>query len=261
MAKLDKPNNKTKILVNVYEPLIVIMKHKFDSAFLKRDSYLDLAFRNEITLLREEMTTPNSDQVKSYISNNLKQLNLKPLNILLSIETVDLMNKVCKEKNIPRDVFVNRFILLLISSDTVLYSLFGHDENMKQCLDCGLHEYVIEERSFYDRSCILDTIEDFVKTDPFFGLRAHCAGFTKLSMFVFKKDALNKLPDEYEFLKTKNTLGFNTFMTDEEVSKQELKDEKIDLKNSNLDRLLTFAKREIQEKQKKDRKKQEGGEK
>src|SRR5664279_3732773 len=105
----EKP--KTKVLVNVYEPLIVLVKHKMDAICLKRDAYLDKALRHEIEDLRKEITIPNSDKAKSYIADNLKQLKLKPLHLLLSTETVDLINAVCKEKNVPRDSFINRFFL------------------------------------------------------------------------------------------------------------------------------------------------------
>ena len=124
MAITEKTENKTKVLVNVYEPVIAIMKHKLDAACLKRDAYLDKALKSEAGFLREEVTTPNSDKAKNYIADNLKQLKLKPLNLLLSTETVELMNEVCKEKNIPRDAFINRAFLLLIASDTVIDVLF-----------------------------------------------------------------------------------------------------------------------------------------
>ena len=67
----------------------------------------------------------------------------------------------------------------------------------------------------------------------------------KLYSYAFEKNALNKLPDEYAFLKTNNTLGFNTFMTDDEVSEQEALDKSINAKVQ-LDKLLAFAKKEKQ---------------
>ena len=102
MATAKEETNKTKVLVNVYEPLITIMKHKMDAACLKRDAYLDKALRCEAELLREEITTPNSERAKTYIADNLKQLRLKPLGyLLLSQETVELINDVCKRKERP----------------------------------------------------------------------------------------------------------------------------------------------------------------
>ena len=124
MATADKTENKTKVLVNVYEPLIAIMKHKFDAACLKRDAYLDKALRIEAGFLRSEVKEPNSDRARNFIAENLKELKLKPLSLSLSTETVELVNEVCKEKNIPRDSFINRFFLLLVASETILKALF-----------------------------------------------------------------------------------------------------------------------------------------
>ena len=91
---MQKPKQQeiTKVMVNVYEPLIAIMKYKFDAACLKRDAYLDLALRCESQFLREEVTKPNSEKAKSYIAKSLQQLKLKQLNLSLSVETVELMN-------------------------------------------------------------------------------------------------------------------------------------------------------------------------
>ncbi len=144
MATADQTENKTKVLVNVYEPLVAIMKHKFDAACLKRDAYLDRALRIEAAMLREEVTTPNSDQANNFITENLKQLRLKPLNLLLSTETVELINEVCKEKNIPRDSFINRFFLLMIASDTILKALFffnrGKIEDIENAYDYAFYD-------------------------------------------------------------------------------------------------------------------------
>jgi hypothetical protein len=240
---------KTKVLVNVYEPLIAIMKHKFDAACLKRDAYLDKAFKSEAGFLKEEVTVPNSDKAKNYIADNLKQLKLKPLNLLLSTETVELINEVCKEKNIPRDAFINRVFFLLIASNSVLKALFT-DERMKfddyHLLDYE-GTYNAAEGGFFDRSNVLDTIEEFVATSPFWRLRAVFEDFWEgLYRYAFKKNALNKLPDDLAFLKTDNILGFNTFMTDDEVSEQEDLDKPISVKKAELDKLLAFAKKEKQ---------------
>lgn len=245
MAIQKETENKTKVLVNVYEPVITIMKHKLDAACLKRDAYLDKALRIEAGLLREEVTTPNSDKAKSYIADNLKQLRLKPLNLLLSAETVELINEVCKEKNIPRDAFINRVFLLLIASDNVLMALFGHDVDTKIYLDCGLNGFHYDVSDSGNRPNILDTVEDFVTTSPFFRLRLLITENLKLYSYAFKKNYLNTLPEEYAFIKTDNTLGFNTFMTDDEVSEQEALDKTFSAK-TDLDKLLAFAKKEKQ---------------
>jgi hypothetical protein len=262
MAIAKETENKTKVLVNVYDPVIAIMKHKFDAACLKRDAYLDKALKSEAGFLREEVTTPNSDKAKNYIADNLKQLKLKPLNLLLSTETVELMNEVCKEKNIPRDAFINRAFLLLIASDTVIDVLFfGLYKKHNPSLDFESWGYDwdewghnINQKSYwkmhhcFNRPNILDSIEEFVDINPFWRLRDYFSCYEKdwkMYSSPFEKKALNNLPDEYAFLKTDNTLGFNTFMTDHDVSELEALDKTISAKVE-VDKLLAFAKKEKQ---------------
>lgn len=262
MENSEKSQNKTKVLVNVYEPLIAIMKHKFDAACLKRDAYLDKALRIEARLLKEEVTMPNSDKAKSYVAENLKQLRLKPLNLLLSTETVELVSEVCKEKNIPRDVFINRVFLLLIASDTVIDVLFfglykkhnqNHDlESWADDWDEWGGNIQLQPnwkmRSCFNRPNILDSIEEFVEINPFWRLRDYFSCYEKgwkMYNYPFEKMALNNLPDEYAFLKTDNTLGFNTFMSDDEISEQEAFTKTFSARIE-LDKLLAFAKKEKQ---------------
>jgi hypothetical protein len=260
MATSEQTDNKTKVLVNVYEPLIGIMKSRFEDACLKRDAYLNKALKSEAGFLREELTTPNSDKAKSFIADNLKQLRLKPLNLLLSTETVELINQVCKEKNVPRDSFINRFFLLLIASDTLIYTLFFPYFNKisggwdLEAWDSDWDEWRPDSVRYskitkcFNRPNIIDSIEDFVEINPFWRLRDYFYNWEqnwKMYNFSFEKNALNNLPDEFTFLKTDNSLGFNTFMSDTEVFKQEAQDNLIGAKVE-LDKLLAFTKKEKQ---------------
>ncbi|MGZ3767903.1 MAG: hypothetical protein ACXVA2_24780 [Mucilaginibacter sp.] len=240
MTITEKKENKTKILVNVYEPLIDIMKTKMDAACLKRDAYLDKALRCESGFLQEAPTS-NSDKAKNYITDNLRQLKLKPLNLLLSTETIDLMNAVCKEKNVPRDAFINRVFLLMIANDTIIDTLFLKfiKEHVSYDIkDC--HDYLSDIGWYSDADNeldalmgdrpirvpnILDLIEGAVGVPPLWKLRSLFAwstsDFGDLYQFPFEKNALRNLPSEYGPLRAENSLGFNVFMDDEEVSKQE----------------------------------------
>jgi hypothetical protein len=217
----EKTDNKTKVLVNVYKPLVDIVKLRFDKACLKRDAYLDKALRIEAGFLRDEVPMPNSEMAKKFIVDNLKQLKPKqPLNLLLSKETAELLNDVCDKKNIPRDAFINRFLLLLTASDSVLKALFS-DEAEAVLLEGG--DFYGPEEVFYIRSNVIDTIEEFVSTTPFFWLRAGFENsYTTLSCYPFKRNALCSLPDEYDLLKTSNALGFNVFMSGEDIKIDEL---------------------------------------
>jgi hypothetical protein len=175
MATADKTENKTKVLVNVYEPLIAIMKHKFDAACLKRDAYLDKALRIEAGFLRSEVKEPNSDRARNFIAENLKELKLKPLSLSLSTETVELVNEVCKEKNIPRDSFINRLFLLLIASETILKALFlFHQvkiEDIEEAFLCAKEGWRFEKRDRIEQINILDLFESFSEKPPLLEIR------------------------------------------------------------------------------------------
>lgn len=261
MQKSKQQEKNTKVMVNVYEPIIGIMKHKVDAACLKRDAYLDLVLRCESKLLRTEVTKPNSDKAKSYITKSLKQLKLKQLNLSLSVETVELMNEVCKEKNIPRDAFINRVFLLLIASSTMISSLFNGEELRDSDGSFTWNDYWLDpEADVHDsihlllrRPNILSTLEEFVKDSPFLMLRGflqYMEGNPLLYNYAFKKDALLNLPHDYNPLRAENTIGFNTFMTDEYVSKLEVLDSDIN-KQAVGDSLSVFMQKDEQDWQKK----------
>ena len=291
MATTSEETNKTKVLVNVYEPLLVFMKHKMDEACLKRDAYLDKALRFEAELLREEIKTPNSDMAKTYIADNLKELRLKPLNLLLSQETVELINEVCKEKNVPRDVFINRFFLLSVASNTILNSLFHeiiHKYNRKLVEEyhCKEDELSFDESGSYDATdaiyeharhnpgniynCdnVLDAIAGYITLNPFSRQRAIINGIMgeinydnklynddKLYSLPFTKDALKTLPDGYEIFKAETALGFNTFMSDKQIYDEKEKEEALNKKLNNeseKDKLLAIIQKEKQLRTKKE---------
>lgn len=264
MATADKTENKTKVLVNVYEPLIAIMKHKFDAACLKRDAYLDKALRIEAGFLRDEVEKPNSDRARNFIAENLKELKLKPLSLSLSIETTELINEVCKDKNIPRDSFINRFFLLMIASDTILKSLFFFHIGKIEDIETAYRLVGNEVNVYFDfyhpdiekQINGLDIIEMYSNKSPLYIIREafNEINFNELDFiengkkikiytYVFNKNCFSILPDEYSFIKTKNMFGFNTYIPDDELPKEGTSSPTTLAKNE-LDKLLAFTKSE-----------------
>jgi hypothetical protein len=240
--------SKTKLVVNVHAPLLLLMQLKFEATFLKRDAYLNNALRIEAEYLRKEIATPNSDMAKTFITKQLTALKLKPLNLLLSTETVDLINDVCKEKNITRDSFINRFFLLLTASDIVLDACFseflkiGNAETISDYIRTfsidDFDSMIYLQFIPYYNSNVIDSIEEFVtQHPPFIRIRAilnhiidNCDDEkmrhyrSAMYLFPFSKMALQKLPPDYKILEVDNSLGFNPFMTDKEIDLQELDD-------------------------------------
>lgn len=264
--KISKNENKIKTVFNIYEPLIPLMKSKLDEACLKRDVYLDKALLCESDFLRKEVTTPNSVKAKNYILKSLKELELKPVNLLLSKETVDLMNEVCKEKNIPRDAFVNRVFLLLIASNMVIDALFfglfkKHNPDLdfefwgmdwdEWANNIQLQHYQKMYRCF-DHPNIFASIEEFVNIDPFWRLRDYFSCYEKdwkLYGHPFEKDALSNLSVNYGDLRVENTIGFNTFISDDDIPKQEVHYSEVNNIKAKTDSVLATMEQEEQERQ------------
>jgi hypothetical protein len=227
MANKDE-NGKTKVLVNIYGPLLKRLKRELDKACLKRDAYLDLALRRESEFLRVEIAEKNSAKAARYISEAIKRLNTIQVSLQISTETADLMKVVCNENNIPRDAFINRFVLLLTAPEAVLKAAipaFGEIELIEDVYDEAA-EY------FWVRPNVIDTIQEFVGVSPFWLLRYQlgrfCEGKDKnrdkygLYKSVFQPSQFARLPEELSVFKVPDPNGFNVFMSDEDVAFSEL---------------------------------------
>ncbi|MCP5410133.1 MAG: hypothetical protein H6963_12675 [Chromatiaceae bacterium] len=117
MAEQDRK----KILVHVWERLIDAFNEKGRKACLNRDAYLDIVLESEASLIEDELPGSNSDVAKSYLSSELKKLGTKQVNFNLSVNTIEKLNKSCAERNIPRDIFVNRVLYLLLAAGETGY--------------------------------------------------------------------------------------------------------------------------------------------
>ncbi|MCP5417437.1 MAG: hypothetical protein H6965_10120 [Chromatiaceae bacterium] len=117
MAERDKK----KILVQVWESLINAFNEKVRKACLNRDAYLDIVLESEASLIMDELPDSNSDAAKSYLSSELNKLGTKQVNLNLSVNTIEKLNKACAERNIPRDSFVNRLLFLLLTASKTGY--------------------------------------------------------------------------------------------------------------------------------------------
>lgn len=233
---------KTKVLVNIYEPLLRLLKRKLDKACLKRDAYLDLALRQELEFLRAEVTEKNSPKATRYISEAVKKLNTTPVSLQISRETADLMKSVCNEKNIPRDAFINRFVLFLTAPKAVLDVLIPV-LNEIELIDNVNSE---KEEWFWARPNVIDTIQDFVGVSPFWLLRSQLKYEKRPGLYksVFRPGQFSKLPDDLSIFKIPDAIGFNVFMSDEDVDLVELlADDPFEI----LDLAERFSAREKQE--------------
>lgn len=158
-----------KILVSVWEPLIGLLNKKVKTACLKRDEYLDRVLRHEAKILKNEVNDRNSDDAKAHIAKHLGMLRRKPVNLNLSVETVQAITEACEHVNVPRDAFINRVILFLVVGKPFFMRLLDG-------IDWEWAERKVVEDYYNYFTPILDSalpaIQDIVMSDPFQFYRA-----------------------------------------------------------------------------------------
>lgn len=94
----------------------------FKALHIKRDGYLNDLFAREIEELAREVTFRNSDDVRERIRNRALPNRVK-LNLDLDETIVARIDEVLKERNIPRDSFVNRVLFFLVAKKSHLDAL------------------------------------------------------------------------------------------------------------------------------------------
>lgn len=111
----------TKITVKVYESLFVNFSKQIDELHIKKDAFLNSMIREEIPHLAREMKGKRlSNAANRYISGELKRLGTRTVNIVVDKSTASALNAIVDESNMVRDAFINRLIMLLRSSPTLL---------------------------------------------------------------------------------------------------------------------------------------------
>ena len=203
-----------KILVKVWEPAITALRQKTDAACMKRDAYLDKVLRREAENLRTEVSGRNSDEARDHIAHELGILapTLKPLNLVLGEETVDLIGEVCELRNIPRDAFVNRVILFLVVRPSFFTSLYS-EIDWESARETFMEKYVHDEKFLLFTPSMLSAIGQIMTLDPFWYIR-ECIGVAReqdpnipqLHEQFIPREALGKL--------ARTAIGFNCHLDD-----------------------------------------------
>lgn len=199
-----------KILVNLWTDLAKGLKQRTDQACLKRDQYLNLVLRHEAERLEEEVPTRNSEAARAYIAQALSSLPRKPINLMLSEETVQAVNDACERKNLPRDAFIHRVLLFLLLGPRSLDDII--DVDWKWARNRLLEQGPDELYKLLIPSSLL-TIGELVEGDPFWYART-CLDYlreedadtpTMLGAYLSKETFGKTVP---------NALGFNCYIPD-----------------------------------------------
>lgn len=112
-------HGKTRIMVQLHEKLAKAIDRDFKALHIKRDGYLNELLTREIEELAEEAPVGNSAEVLARLQARKLPDRVK-LNLDLDETLVLRMNQVLKERNVPRDSFVNRIIFFLLAKEAHL---------------------------------------------------------------------------------------------------------------------------------------------
>jgi len=190
------------------------INEKVAAACLQRDAYLDWVFSHEAKMLDKELDTPNSEAARTHLAKHLNLLDRKQVTFALSRGTVDDINKVCEQKNVPRDSFINRVLFFLsIGSLTMLEGIWHLDRD--ECWDRMTSSWDFTSMPFMPDHLngSLSAIRDVVFEDPFWILRLYieqankegheCPSFYKA---LIPRDYFSNIP---------SSLGFNCYYPDD----------------------------------------------
>lgn len=101
------------------------LNRRLEQLHIRRDAFLNHMIGSELLYLREEMQGKRlSSKARRYVSGELKRLvsfgSESAVNIVVDTTTADALNALVKDTNMVRDAFINRLILFLRSTDSLL---------------------------------------------------------------------------------------------------------------------------------------------
>ena len=113
--------SQTKITLKIHKPFLKAFNKQVEDNFLKRDAFLNHVIKCEISHLQKDMgKLRQSDAARLYISRQIKELDLKTINVVVDKDVSVELKKIVDQTNMVRDAFANRLILFLLSPDQLL---------------------------------------------------------------------------------------------------------------------------------------------
>lgn len=106
----------TKIQFTIWKPLLSALRDYTEQACLRRDAYLANVLDHEVDVLAKASGS-NSDLAREFMHRALKSLDCQMATFTLPAELISRINEVCRERNLHRDCFFNRVLLLITPQD------------------------------------------------------------------------------------------------------------------------------------------------
>lgn len=163
----------TKIQFTIWKPLLESLRIHTDDACLRRDAYLAKALGHEIEILAKA-EDKNTELARHYVHGALKSLDCQSATFTLPVELVNRINQVCEEKQLHRDCFFNRVLLMILPRDQRgLYNwLYSDSEVIYHAWQAAIDNIATSELAYGVVFSRLHTIRDSVNSDPLGMIRA-----------------------------------------------------------------------------------------
>ena len=81
---------------------------------MRRDNFLNTTLSNEVNELAQ--IRPNSLKAEEYLRESLDADSVR-VNLLLDKKLLEYINRICAEKRVPRDCFINEYLSYLVEGD------------------------------------------------------------------------------------------------------------------------------------------------
>lgn len=122
-------SDSTKVQFVVWRPLLEALREYTEQACLRRDAYLSKALAHEVEVLAR-CQGRNSDLGREFLHRALKGLDCQSATFTLPNRLIERINQVCQDRNLHRDCFFNRVLLLITpkAQRTFYEWLYGGDE-------------------------------------------------------------------------------------------------------------------------------------
>lgn len=191
-------------MVQIWGTLAKAIDKNFKEMHIKRDGYLNDIFALEIEALATEVTFRNSDEVRKRFRERPLPDRVK-LNLDLDKALVQRMDEVLKQKNIPRDSFVNRILFFLLAKDGHLkYLGIEYDKDSPATarpledakgfmLNPFFHIRAKNDDAFYTLACFSDGPFGDARGPNLFGLNTAISDSSWADMNIDRNDLLATL--------------------------------------------------------------------
>ena len=114
---------RTKLTVRIWGHLFNLLEEWVEACGFRRDTFLEKIIGHEVGLLGDELPQSNSDAARAHIEHHLKLMfksGHKQMSLSMSADVAEELASICKDKNVPREAFLNRLIMLLVEKPEFL---------------------------------------------------------------------------------------------------------------------------------------------